>query len=53
LTTSQRRSIEAAEMKLLIPVAGYTLYDQKTNNSIRQELKITSILDQIDEYRKR
>ena len=40
-------------MKLLIPLAGYTLYDHKTNNSIRKELRITSILDKIDEYRKK
>ena len=48
----QRRRIEAAEMKLLRPVAGYTLYDHKTNNTIRQELRVTSILDRIDECRK-
>jgi hypothetical protein len=53
LKASQRRRIEVAEMKLLIPLAGYTLYDHKTNNSIRQELRITSILDEIDEYRKK
>ena len=35
------------------PLAGYTLYDHKTNNSIRKELRITSILDKIDEYRKK
>jgi hypothetical protein len=39
-------------MKLLRPLAGYTLYDHKTNNSIRQELRITSIQDKIDEYGK-
>jgi len=33
--------------------AGYNLYDHKTNNSIRKELQITSILDKIDEYRKK
>ena len=53
LTASQRRRIEAVEMKLLRPLAGYTLYDHKTNNSIRKELRITSILDKIDEYRKK
>jgi len=53
LTASQRQRIEAAEMKLLRPLAGYTLYDHKTNNSIRKELRITSILDKIDEYRKK
>ena len=53
MTASQRRRIEAAEMKLLRPLAGYTLYDHKTNNSIRKELRITNILDKIDEYRKK
>ena len=33
-TASQRRRIEAIQMKLLRPLAGYTLYDHKTNNSI-------------------
>ena len=51
LTASQRRRIEAAEMKLLGPLAGYTLYDHKTNDYIRHELQITGILDKIDEYR--
>jgi len=36
---SQRRGIEAAEMKLWRPLAGYTLYDHKTNDYIRRELK--------------
>jgi len=48
LTALQRRRIEAAEMKLLRPLAGYTLYDQKTNDYIRRELRITSILDKLD-----
>ena len=30
-TALQRRRIEAAEMKLLRPLAGYTLCDHKTN----------------------
>jgi len=33
-TALQRRRIEAAEMKLLRPLAGYTLYDHKANNYI-------------------
>jgi len=53
LTASQRRRIEAAETKLLRPLAGYTLYDHKTNKSIRKELRVTSILDKIGEYRKK
>jgi len=51
LTASQRRRIEAAEMELLRPLAGYTLHDHKTNDFIRREIKITGILDKIDEYR--
>jgi len=49
---SKRRRIEAAEMKLLRPLAGYTLYDHKTNDYIRRELRITDLLDDIDEYRR-
>ena len=45
LTASQRRRIEAAEMKLLRPLAGYTLYDYKTNDYIHRELQITGTLD--------
>ena len=39
-------------MKLLRPLAGYTLYDHKTNDYICRELRITGILDKIDEYRR-
>jgi hypothetical protein len=39
-------------MKLLRPLAGYALYDHKTNDSIRRELQADSILDKIDEYRR-
>ena len=52
LTALQRRRIEAEEVKLLRPLAGYTLYDQKTNESIRRELPITGILEKFDEYRR-
>ena len=52
ITASQRRRIEAAEMKLLRPLAGYTLYDHKTNDYIRRELQTTGILDKIDGYRR-
>jgi len=52
LTASQRRRIEAAEMKLLRPLADYTLHDHKTNDFVRRELKITGILDKIDECRR-
>ena len=52
LTALQRRRIEAAEMKLLRPMAGYGLYGHKTNYYLRHELQITGILDKIDEYRR-
>ena len=47
LTASQRRRIEAAEMKLLRPLAGHSLHDHKTNEYTRRELRITGILDKI------
>jgi len=52
LTALQRRRIEAAEMKLLRPLAGYTLYDRKTNESVRRELQTECILDEVDGYRR-
>jgi hypothetical protein len=52
LTASQRRRIEVAEMKLLRPLAGYALYNNKTNDSIHRELQTDCILDKIDEYRR-
>jgi len=39
-------------MKLLRPLEGYALYDHKTNDYIRRELRITGILYKIDEYRR-
>ena len=51
VTALQRRRIEVAEMKLLRPLAGYTIYDHKTNDSVRRELQTECILDKIDEYR--
>jgi hypothetical protein len=52
LTASQRRRIEAAEMKILRPRAGHTLNDHKTNDSIRRGLQTECILARIDEYRR-
>jgi hypothetical protein len=48
---TETKNSEAAEMKILRPLAGYTLYDHKANDSIRHELQITCTLDRIDEYR--
>ena len=52
LTALQRRRTEAAEMTLRRPLTGYALDDYKTNYYIRRELRITGILDKIDEYRR-
>jgi len=37
------------EMKLLRPLADYTLYNHKTKDYTRRELQITGILDKTDE----
>jgi hypothetical protein len=53
LIASQKRRIEAAEMKLLRPLAGHTFNDHKTNDPIRRELQADCLLDKIDEYRRK
>ncbi|PSN30039.1 putative uncharacterized transposon-derived protein F52C9.6 [Blattella germanica] len=50
LTSNQLRRIEAAEMKLIRHLAGYTLYDHKINADIRTKQNITPILDTIKNY---
>jgi len=52
LTALQRQRNEAAEMKFLRPLAGYTLYDHKRKDYISREVRITGILVKIDEYRR-
>ena len=42
LTASQRRRIEAAEMKLLRPLAGYTFYDYKQTNPFAANYRQTA-----------
>jgi len=44
LTALHRQRFEAVEMKLLRPLADYTLHDHKTNDSIRRELQTECIL---------
>jgi hypothetical protein len=39
-------------MKLLRPLAGHTVTDHKTNDSIRRELQTECIRYKIDEYRR-
>jgi len=53
LAASQRRRIEAAEMKLLRPLAGHTFNDYTRNDSIRRELQSECILGKIDECRRK
>jgi len=52
LRALQRQRTEAAEIKLLRSLAGYTFYDNKTNDSVCHELQAECILDKIDEYRR-
>ena len=47
LTKGQTSRIQAAEMRFLRHVAGYSLHDHRRNTYIRQELNIMSILDRI------
>ena len=50
LTKSPASHIQAAEMRFLRHVAGYTLHDHRRNTDIRQELNIMCILDRIAQY---
>jgi hypothetical protein len=47
----QRQKIETAEMKFLRNVAGYTLKDQIRNTVIRNELKVFSLNNRIQNSR--
>jgi len=49
---SDARRITAAEMKYMRRTAGYTWTDYRTNAQIAKELKITSILDKLLEYKR-
>jgi len=46
------RRITAAEMKYMRRTAGYTWTVYKTNAQIAKELKITSVLDKLLEYKR-
>jgi hypothetical protein len=48
---SVRTRITANEMRFLRRTAGYTKLDKKENTEILRELKINSVLEQIDQYR--
>jgi len=46
------RRITAAEMKYIRRTAGYTWTDHKTNTQIAKKLKITPILEKLQEYKR-
>jgi hypothetical protein len=52
LTALQGRRIKTAEIKLLRPMAGYILYNDKTKDFLSCELRTECILDKTDEYRR-
>jgi hypothetical protein len=52
LTASQLKRLEAAEMRLLRPLAGHTLLDHKRNEDIRKKLNIENITSIINTYKK-
>ena len=43
LLRSDKRKIEAAEIRFLRPMAGYTLWDKKRSSDIREQLSIFNI----------
>ena len=51
LNRSAKRKIEAAEMRFLRPMAGYTLWDKKTSSDIRKRLGIFNINDKLTQYK--
>jgi hypothetical protein len=52
IKASDARRITAAEMKYMRRTAGHTWTVYKTNAQIAKELKITSILDKLLEYKR-
>jgi hypothetical protein len=52
VTARDARRMSAAEMKYMRRTAGYTWADCKTNTQIAKELRITSILDKLLEYKR-
>ena len=45
LNRSDKRKIEAAEMRFLRPMAGYKLWDNKKSSDIREQLGIFNVND--------
>ena len=51
LNRSDMRKTEAAEMRFLRPMAGYTLWDKKRSSDIRDQLGIFNIIDTLTQYK--
>ena len=51
LNRSDKREIEAAEMRFLRSIAGYTLWDKKRSSDIREQLGIFNINDKLTQYK--
>ena len=51
LNRSDKRRIEAAEMRFLRPTAGYTLLDKTRSSDIREQLAIFNINDGLTQYK--
>ena len=51
LNRSNKREIEAAKMRFLRPMAGYTLWDRKRSSNIRGQLGIFNINDQLTQHK--
>ena len=51
LNRSDNRKIEAAEMRILRPMAGHTLLDKKRSSDRRKQLDIFNINDKLTQYK--
>ena len=51
LNRSDKRRIEAAEMRFLRSMAGYTLLDKKRSSDLREHLGIFNINDKLTQYK--
>ena len=51
LNRPDKKEIEAAEMRFLRPMAGYTLWNKKKSSDIREELSIFNINDRLTKYK--
>ena len=51
LNRSDKRTIEAAEMRFLKPMVGYTLLDKKRSSDIREQLGTLNINNKLTQYK--